>query len=95
MITIDDYCGKNNIKPDFIKMDIEGSELLALEGGINTIINHRPQLAISIYHCDADFINIPLYLNENLKNYVYKLGHYSPDINETVLYAIPREYTEL
>lgn len=91
MITIDKYCREKNIKPDFIKMDIEGSELLALKGGINTIINCRPQLAISIYHCDGDFINIPLYLYENLENYVYKLGHYSPDINETVLYAIPKE----
>ena len=91
MITIDKYCNDNNIKPNFIKMDIEGSELLALQGGINTIINCRPQLAISIYHCDGDFINIPLYLDENLENYVYKLGHYSPDINESVLYAIPKE----
>jgi hypothetical protein len=94
MTTIDDYCNENKIKPDLIKMDIEGSELLALKGGINTIINCRPQLAISIYHCDKDFIDIPIYLNENLEDYVYKLGHYSPDINETVLYAIPKEFTK-
>lgn len=91
MVTIDKYCKENLVRPDFIKMDIEGSELLALKGGINTITAYRPQLAISIYHCDGDFINIPLYLYENLENYVYKLGHYSTDINESVLYAVPKE----
>ena len=90
-ITIDDYCKENDIKPDLIKMDIEGAELLALKGGIKTIKKHRPQLAISIYHCDSDFISIPKYLNENLENYCFKLGHYSPDINETILYALPNE----
>ena len=71
-------------------MDIEGAELSAIIGATETIKNHRPQMAISIYHCDNDFINIPKYLYENLDNYTYKLGHYSPDINETILYAIPK-----
>ena len=89
VITIDDYCKVNNIKPDFIKMDIEGAELPAIIGGLDTIKNNRPQMAISIYHCDSDFINIPKYLYQNLDGYTYKLGQYSPDINETVLYALP------
>ena len=89
--TIDDYCKTQSVKPDFIKMDIEGAELPAIMGGIETIKKNRPQMAISIYHCDSDFINIPKYLYNNLENYTYKLGHYSPDINETVLYAIPND----
>lgn len=87
--SIDVYCRENNIQPDFIKMDIEGSELPALKGGIYTIKKFRPQLAISIYHSDKDFIEIPLYLKNNLENYEFKIGHYAPDIYETVLYAIP------
>lgn len=89
--TIDKYCFEYDIKPDFIKMDIEGAELSALKGGIETIKKHRPQLAISIYHSDEDFINIPLYLSKNLQNYSFALGHYTPRITETVLYAIPAE----
>lgn len=89
--TIDEYYKENNIPFDFIKMDIEGSELYALEGGMETINKLRPQLAISIYHNDTDFINIPIFLYENLKDYDFKIGHYSPDINETILYAIPKE----
>ena len=90
VITIDGFCKERNIKPDFIKMDIEGSELAALRGGIKTIKKCRPQLAISIYHSNDDFINIPLYLSENLDNYTFALGHYAPTQSETVIYAIPK-----
>ncbi len=89
--TMDKYCEKNKIRPDFIKMDIEGAELAALKGGLNTIKKYRPQLAISIYHSHEDFINIPLFLSENLEEYIFSIGHYTPRITETVLYAIPKE----
>jgi FkbM family methyltransferase len=91
---IDNFVKKNKIKKiDFIKMDIEGSELSALSGSVDTILNFRPQLAITIYHSKKDFMEIPLYLNELLKNknYVFRLGHYSDCTWETVLYAIPKE----
>lgn len=90
--TIDNFCMTKNIFPDLIKMDIEGAELAALKGGIETIKKCRPQLAISIYHQEGkDFINIPLYLKENLENYKFRLGHYAPALSETVFYAIPDE----
>ena len=90
--TIDTFCNDKNIIPDFIKMDIEGAELSALQGGIETIKKCRPQLAISIYHQEGkDLITIPLYLQENLENYKFRLGHYSETSSETVLYAIPNE----
>ena len=89
--TLDKYCSENHIKPNLIKMDIEGAELSALKGGMEIIKKCRPQLAISIYHSNEDFINIPLFLKDNLENYVFKLGHYHPSLCETVLYAIPNE----
>ena len=91
VITMDKFCEERNVFPDFIKMDIEGAELSALKGGISTIKKCRPQLAISIYHSSEDFVNIPLYLKENLENYKFRLGHYSPRLSETVLYAMPNE----
>lgn len=90
--SIDCFKKENKIsKIDFIKMDIEGAELPALKGGINTIITDRPQLAISIYHSFSDFINIPIWMYENLKDYTFRLGHYHSITSETVIYAIPDE----
>ncbi len=91
VITLDDFCEENNVYPDLIKTDIEGAELSALKGAIKTIKRVRPQLAISIYHTITDFIEIPLYLKENLENYTFKLEHYRGNYDETVLYAIPNE----
>ena len=92
--TIDDFKKEKNIKKiDFIKMDIEGSEMPALIGAQKTILSDRPQLAISIYHSLSDFVEIPLYLYEQLKkeNYTFYFEHYSYDLFESVLYAIPNE----
>jgi len=96
--TIDNFVQENNIKKvDFIKMDIENAEMQALKGGEKTILRDRPQLAISIYHSKEQFLGIPVYLSEMLKNYVFRLGHYAyiyrHPLGETVLYAIPKELT--
>ncbi len=40
--TLDTEIEKLNIIPHFIKIDIEGAELLALKGGIETIEEHKP-----------------------------------------------------
>lgn len=91
-ISIDEYVSENNIeKVDFIKMDIEGAEMKALKGAEQTLIKFRPQLAISIYHSNNDMQDIPIYLHNILKNYIFKIGQYSPDNDETILYAIPEE----
>ena len=52
-ITIDDLV--NEIKPlrlDMIKMDIEGAEIEALKGAINTIEKCSPRFAIASYHVE-------------------------------------------
>ena len=91
-ISIDKFAQQHpDMKVDYIKMDVEGAEQNVLKGGIKTIQKDRPQLAISIYHTPQDFVEIPLYLHKNLKNYVFKLGHYCPNAAETVLYCIPAE----
>lgn len=91
MIDLDSFVEERKIKPDLIKMDIEGAEMEALKGAIHAIKKSRSQLAISIYHSNQDFVEIPVYLKENLENYTFKLGHYRADWTETILYAIPNE----
>lgn len=84
----------NDDKITFIKMDIEGSELKALEGAQNTIKRCMPKLAICVYHKKEDLIEIPQFIkqleskNDKIKYDLY-LRHHSLSSAETVLYAIP------
>lgn len=87
--TIDEFFKNDNI--DFIKMDIEGAELQALKGGINTIQRNRPILSICIYHSPEDFVSIPIYLYNILENYSYSILHHTNEYVESILYAIPNE----
>ena len=88
--TIDDLIKEREIvKIDFIKMDIEGAELQALEGARETITKFRPKLAISIYHNPEDFGNIPTFIDSLGLDYRFYLGHYSLFREETVLYGVP------
>ena len=87
-ITVDDFVTKHSIaKVDFIKMDIEGAELLALQGAINTIKKYRPKLAITIYHSMEDFINIPKWIMDLNLGYELFIGHYTIHAEETVCFA--------
>lgn len=94
VISIDEFAGRHDIgKVDFIKLDIEGSELRALQGAKQTIREHRPQLAVCIYHKLEHYYEIPFLLSEYAPDYIFRIGHYSPFhvFSETVLYAIPEE----
>ena len=76
--------------PDFIKLDIEGSEYPALKGMQKILLKNRPLLAVCIYHCPDDFWKIPLFLNDLLDNYSYHIRCYGEHLFDTVLYAIPQ-----
>ena len=74
---------------DFIKMDIEGAELLALAGAKKSIEKNRPILAISYYHKPDDIWKIPLWLSEHCDNYKFYLRQHHYNSFESVLYAVP------
>lgn len=80
-------------KVDFIKMDIEGAEMNALEGGMKVIKANRPILAISIYHSIDDFFDIITLLYRNLDNYRFIVRHHAVTMSETVLYGIPKDFS--
>lgn len=74
-------------KVTFIKLDVEGSELEALMGAEECIKRDRPRLAVSIYHKDHDYVDIPAYLLSLDASYRFGIRHYHSDCIETVLYA--------
>ena len=76
-----------NFNPDYIKMDIEGTELDALKGARNIIKDFTPNLAISIYHKAQDLWEIPLYINSINPNYEYFIRCHNHLCLETILYC--------
>lgn len=70
--TIDSYM---NEKVDFIKMDIEGSELKALKGAKRLIKECKPQMVISAYHRTSHLWEIPLLIKAIEPTYRIYLGH--------------------
>lgn len=76
--------------PTYIKMDIEGAEIEALEGSIKQIRAYLPILAISVYHYQDHIWNIPLMLHSLSTDYQFYLRRYTPHVlDDLVLYAIP------
>lgn len=62
-ISLDDFIDKN-ISPNYVKMDIEGSEYKALLGAINIIRCKRVKWAICIYHKHEDCEEISSLFNK-------------------------------
>jgi FkbM family methyltransferase len=71
----------------FIKMNIEGAELSALQGAAETIRRWRPKLAISAYHRSSDLWNVPALVTKLYEGYRLYLRQHDGGIVETVLYA--------
>lgn len=87
--SIDNFVNKNKLKKvDYIKMDIEGAEKLALQGAINTIKTFRPKLAIAIYHSLDDFTTIPNWILD--LDYDIFIDHFTIHAEETICFALPR-----
>lgn len=87
-VTLDEAL--DGITPTYIKFDIEGSEVDALEGGRETIARHRPKMAVCLYHRPDHLWSIPLRLNELLPNSHFSMRTYNFDGFESVCYCIPR-----
>lgn len=75
----------------FLKMDIEGGELDAINGSLKGIEKYRPKLALSVYHRSNDFWQIPETVLSACSDYKIYLRHYLEGISETVMYFVPEK----
>ena len=84
IITVDSL----KIAPSFIKIDVEGKEKETLLGSVDTIKTYAPKIAMSLYHKNLDFLELPKLLKSIEPRYRLYLRHhpYLPAW-ETNLYA--------
>jgi FkbM family methyltransferase len=80
--TLDDYQNE----PTFIKFDVEGVEIEAIEGAINTLKNIKPKMAVASYHLPKHLWEIPSLVKEINPTYKLKLRHYTNSVFDTIYY---------
>lgn len=76
------------VRPDLIKLDIEGAEPLAIEGAKELIRMHRPMLAICVYHDQSHYWQVPERVLAIRSDYTVHLRHYTEGIYESVMYFV-------
>jgi FkbM family methyltransferase len=87
--TIDEVLGERPLT--YVKMNIEGAEIDALNGGRDAIRKWRPRLALSVYHRANDLWRIPQLVLELNPDYELYLRQHDGGIIETVLYALHKQ----
>jgi len=92
VVGLDEVLGGERVS--FIKMNIEGAELAALEGARHSIRRWAPRLAISAYHRPSDLWQIPQMVRELRDDYRLYLRQHDGGVIETVLYAMVPAETE-
>jgi len=87
IIDIDTYANEKGLSSiDFIKMDIEGSEMTALQGAAKSIIKYKPKMAICTYHKLQDMWEIPLYVKRLRPDYEFAFRHHIIDGGQEYLW---------
>ncbi len=82
-------------KIDLIKYDVEGDEMDAIMGSVETIKKYSPALSISVYHRSEDIFSLPIFINKLCPEYRLYLRRV-PCIPawDISLVAIPTEKTK-
>jgi FkbM family methyltransferase len=88
-VTLDENLGRLQIRPTYIKMDIEGAELDALLGASHVIQAEMPILAICLYHRYDDLWRIPLFIHSLVEDYRLFLRPHEIEGWQLVCYAVP------
>lgn len=73
---------------DFIKMDIEGAEIRALQGARKSIGKNSPILAVSAYHYLEHLWQVPALIHDFNRDYEIHFGHHMWNMADTVCYGL-------
>lgn len=80
-ITLDTYCAEHNVKPTFIKIDVEGSEYEVLSGGKRVLREDGPIIAMEVWskpYDNTNHIKAIKLLQENKYN-AFKIDDYGSE----------------
>lgn len=80
----------SNTRIDLLKLDIEGSEAMALRGARRLIAEGRPIICASLYHKPEDVWDLLLLIASIVDDYDYYIRQHMFNTFESVLYAVPR-----
>ena len=72
---------------NFIKMDVEGAEVPALNGAEQLIRKNHPRLQICVYHRPEDLWEIPEIICGLFGQCDFYFGHHGQHLHESVLYV--------
>lgn len=89
IVSLDEHLSGEKVT--YIKMDVEGCEIEALEGARNIIMENHPKLAICLYHRFSDLWIIPKLILKFVPEYKLYLRHHTNVMSDTVVYAIKEE----
>jgi len=72
---------------NFLKLDVEGHEMAALAGAVQTLRRERPILAVAGYHRWDDLWRIPLMIDKLQLGYRQRLSLHAHNTFDSVFYA--------
>ena len=75
----------------FLKLDVEGAELAALQGAARILRTQRPLVAACVYHRPEDLWTVPEFILEAMPASRLYLRRHGWDGWETVVYVVPDE----
>jgi FkbM family methyltransferase len=79
------------IAPTFLKLHLEGGELAALQGAVQTLMSCRPIVAATVYHNADGIWQTPRWLMDTLPDYRYLFRVDSWCGTGAVVYCLPNE----
>jgi FkbM family methyltransferase len=89
VVRLDELAERLGRPPTFLKADIEGAELDALEGGAELIKASKPMIAIGVYHRQDHLWRVPLAVRALWSEYRCYLRPHNEEGWDLDLYAVP------
>ena len=71
-VSLDSFCLARGLRPEVIKIDVEGGEIDVLEGGRTILLRHRPEIVLSVHPAQIEALGQSV---EALSDLIDALGY--------------------